>query len=144
MNEIKPFLDDKNKTFKDVSIIEFAPPGKWAEKIANQNKKMNTTQLRKVFTTIKSLELKVKGKKMEDKFDEPELYMLIPLLAYAKGRKVIPPDSGFYEMMKAIIGDGITGKIQTVGDFKQFVNFMTAIIAYHKEASTQRGGDRNE
>lgn len=144
MSEINQFLSDNTKTFKDVLIAEFAPPKKWAEEIATKNKKMKTTQLRKVFTTIKALELKVKSRKTDEKFNEPELYMLIPHLAYAKGRKVIPPDSGFYEMMKAIIGDGTNSKIKTVGDFKQFVNFMTAIVAYHKEVSTQKGGDGNE
>lgn len=144
MNEMKSFLEARDKTFKDVLITEFAPPGKWAEIIANKNKKMKTTQLRKVFTTIKSLELKVKGRNPAEPFNEPGLYMLIPHLAYAKGRKVIPQDSGFYEMMKAIIGDGTNSKIKTIGDFRQFVDFMTAIIAYHKEISTQKGGDGNE
>ena len=143
MNEIESFLKARDKTFKDVLITEFAPPGKWADNMAKKlDKDMKTTQLRKVFTTIKALEIKVKGKKPDDKFNEPELYMLIPHLAYAKGRKFIP--GHFYDMMKAIIGDGTTGKIKTVGDFRRFVDFMTAIIAYHKEVSTRKGGSSHD
>ncbi|MBN1625211.1 MAG: type III-A CRISPR-associated protein Csm2 [Deltaproteobacteria bacterium] len=139
MDDIQEFLNDKSKTFKDISITQFAPPGKWAERLVKElHKDIKTTQLRKVFTTIKSLEVKVKGNKPEDNFDEPELFMLVPHLAYAKGRKFIP--GRFYDIMKAIIGDGENGKIKTAGDFRRFVDFMTAIIAYHKEFSAEKGG----
>ncbi|MBU1055682.1 MAG: type III-A CRISPR-associated protein Csm2 [Proteobacteria bacterium] len=143
MSEIQQFLLDNTKNFRDVQIIEFAPPEKWAHRIAKElYKDMKTTQLRKVFTKIKTLEIKVKGQKPDDKFNEPDLYMLIPHLAYAKGRKLIPPV--FYDMMKTIIGDGKNGKIKTVEDFRRFVDFMTAIIAYHKEVSTAKGGNKHD
>lgn len=127
------FIIDKSKTFKDVSARDFAPPGKWADDVAKNKvgKKMKTTQLRKVFTSIKQMEQKVKGKNKTDKFEDPALYMLIPHLAYAKARDFIEDD--FYKLMKNIIGDGDSGKIKTVEDFQRFVEFMTAIVAYHKE-----------
>lgn len=143
MSEMKQFLSDNTKNFRDVQIIEFAPPGKWAHSIAQKlDKEMKITQLRKIFTTIKSLEMKVKGKNQNEIFSEQEFYMLIPHLAYAKGRKLIPAD--FYDLMKAIIGDGKYGKIKTVEDFRRFVDFMTAIIAYHKEMSTAKGGNKHD
>jgi CRISPR-associated protein Csm2 len=144
LNELDTFLNDKSKTFKDMQIIEFAPPEECAQIIAEQlaKKKMKITQLRKIFTTIKALELRVKDQKPDDSFMEQEFYMLIPHLAYAKGRDLIPSD--FYDRMKKIIGDGKTGKIKTVEDFKRFVDFMTAIIAYHKEISSSKGGNKHD
>lgn len=147
MNEegFKLFLNDRSKNFKDLSILDFAPPNKIAQIIAKsltQKKQMKITQLRKIFTTIKSLEIKVKSEKPQDAFKEHELFMLIPHLAYAKGRDLIPTE--FYEKMKAIIGDGETGKIKCIEDFNRFVDFMTAIVAYHKEASASKGGTNHD
>lgn len=122
----------KKKSFGEVSVTEFAPPDQWAEKIARDHlgKDMKTTQLRKVFTAIKQMEQKVKILKEDASFNDPSLFMLVPQMAYAKARGLIKNE--FYEMIKSIIGDGKTGKIQTVKDFKRFSEFMTAIVAYHK------------
>lgn len=119
-------------SFKEIPVERFAPSGSWAEAIAEKLKNdMKTTQLRKVFTSIKSMEQKTKGKNGDDPFDDPAIFMLVPHLAYAKGRKLITGD--FYDLIKTIIGDGKSGKIKTVNDFRRFVDFMTAIVAYHKQ-----------
>jgi len=123
----------KKTSFDEVAIIEFAPSGKWAEQIAgNLGNKMKSTQLRKVFTSIKQMELKAKGKKEVEPFNDPKLFMLLPHLAYAKARGFINDE--FYNLMKVIIGDGESGKIKQVKDFRRFVDFMTAIVAYHKKS----------
>jgi len=133
MSNIKSIIENikKYNHFHEVEIKEFALPKEgWADQIANALKKqMKTTQLRKVFNSIKLLEQKNRDKKAEDEFDDPKLYMILPYLAYAKGRKFIPPD--FYELIKVIIQE----KIETVGDFRRFCEFMTAIVAYHKQYS---------
>lgn len=123
----------KNKqNFSEIPIHDFAPDGSWASEIArNLKTQMKTTQLRKVFTVIKDLEIKTKGKKDSEQFTDEEIYMLIPLLAYAKGRKLITEE--FYNLIKVIIGDGKTTKIKTIGDYTRFAKFMTAIIAYTKQ-----------
>jgi len=131
MKEIIEIIKRKN-SFQDVDIIEFAPSDAWAETIARSLKdKMKTTQLRKVFASIKQMELKAKARKDEDIFNDSKIYMMLPHLAYAKARKFINDD--FYSLMKVIIGNGTSGKIKHVGDFKRFVEFMTAIVAYHKQ-----------
>ncbi len=141
MKEIIEKINEEG-SFSRIRVTEFAPPGKWAEKIAeNLGDKMKTTQLRKVFTAIKQIDLRVKGKQDEEKFNDPSLFMLVPQLAYAKARGFIKPD--FYELLKNIIGDGQSGKIRTVGDFKRFSEFMTAIVAYHKQYS-KIGGQTND
>jgi len=133
MGNIQNIIKEINncEQFHKVEIKKFALPEEgWADQIAEAMKrKMNTTQLRKVFNSIKLLEQKNRDKKDEDKFDDPKLYMILPYLAYAKGRKFIPPD--FYDLIKVIIQE----KIKTVGDFRRFCEFMTAIVAYHKQYS---------
>lgn len=123
------------RSFKEIEAKVFAPPEQWAESIAKDHlgKDMKTTQLRKVFTSIKQMELKSKGKRDDEAFNDPSLYMMIPHLAYAKARGFIK--DGFYNLIKTVIGDGNNSKIQSVGDFKRFAEFMTAIVAYHKQYS---------
>lgn len=134
MQEIINAIKEK-KSFSQVDVTEFAPDGKWAEVIARDylGKDMKTTQLRKVFTTIKQMDIKLRGKQDEDNFSDPGLFMLIPHLAYAKARGFVKPE--FYNLIKTIVGDGQNGKIKRVRDFKRFSEFMTAIVAYHKQYS---------
>jgi CRISPR-associated protein Csm2 len=53
--------------------------------------------------------------------------MMMPMLAYAKGRKLIP--QSFYDLMKICFG---AEKCKTVEDFNQAVSFLEAILAYQK------------
>lgn len=134
MDQIISAINGKG-SFGEIAVTEFAPADKWADVIAKHylGKEMKTTQLRKVFTIIKQMDIRVKGKKDTDPFDDPALYMMVPHLAYAKARGFIK--SEFYELIKTIIGDGKSGKIKKVKDFKRFSEFMTAIVAYHKQYS---------
>ncbi len=133
MQDIIEFIKNK-RSFKEVAVTDFAPANGWSDQIAKKlGEKMKTAQLRKFFTSIKSMEQKTKDKDKNAAFNDPSLYMLIPYLAYAKARKLIIPD--FYNLVKEIIGDGKSGKIKTVEDFHRFVEFMTAIVAYHKQYS---------
>ena len=124
----------KAGSFKDIEISQFAPADAWADRIAKElGSKMKATQLRKVFSTIKSLEQRVKAKNEKYDFNEPDLLLLIPNLAYAKARKPPLITDDFYKLMKAIIGDGRSGKIKKNEDYLVFTKFMTAIVAFHKQ-----------
>ncbi|OKY76864.1 MAG: type III-A CRISPR-associated protein Csm2 [Desulfobulbaceae bacterium DB1] len=137
MNDIIDAIKRKT-SFSEVTVKEFAPAGKWAETVAKGMEKMKTAQLRKLFTSIKQIERKVQGRENAEAFDSPELYMLLPHLAYAHARKLVTPN--FFDLMKTIIGDGgNNAKIKTVGDFRQFVQFMTAVVAYQKQFDTNKG-----
>lgn len=121
-------------TFSTISVEAFAPDGKWAYHIAKfLGRDMKITQLRKVFNTLKQIEIDLKGKEKDDPFQNPKLYMLVPQLAYARARGLIEQD--FYNLLRKVIGDANTTKIKTVGDFNRFVDFMTSIVAYHKQFS---------
>lgn len=119
------------RKFKEVKVDEFAKAESWADLIAQSlGDKMKTTQLRKVFTSIKLMDQRTKGKLESEQFNDPDLYMLLPQMAYAKARKLIIPE--FYDLIKTVINDG---KIVDIGDFRRFVQFLTAIVAYHKQHS---------
>ncbi len=90
--------------------------------------KMKVNQLRKFFTQIKRIELDNKDKNNEEEFRSIEkVYPLLPELAYAKGRGLITEE--FYELMKVCMD---TSKLKKIKDFKRLVDFLSAILAYHK------------
>ncbi len=80
-------------------------------------------QLRKLFNSIKIIDNSIKGKNENDKFINDNIYLIIPEVAYAVGRGVAP--KGFYEVIKFFID-----KVSTNKDYKIFVSFLEATIAY--------------
>lgn len=120
--------------FHRVEVKDFAPDGAWATQIAkHMGKETKMTQLRKVFNEIKGIEVSLKSKKAKDNdpFNEDRFLLLMPKLAFARARNLIHKD--FYELMKTIIGNKNRTKIKQVKDFRRFVEFLTAIVAYHKK-----------
>jgi len=110
---------------------EFAPIGGYADKIAFELKsakpKLNTSQLRKIFTEIKSI-CDNREKVLQE--DKTPLYLLYPKLAYAKGRELMP--EVFYNLIVACL-DKLKDEKADEEDFKNFGDFMTAIVAYNKQ-----------
>ena len=127
---IKNELIEKWKDEKNLS--EFLKPEIYstkdglAYKYADYLKKrMNTAQIRNIFSTIKEFELENRGVKNKEDFKSEKKYILLTQVAYAVGRKVVPRD--FYDFMEFCVE-----RIQNSDDLKTFVNFFEAIIAYHK------------
>lgn len=92
-----------------------------------KDKEMKTTQLRKFFGHVKRLDAQTKGKKPTDAFESTKISLIMPELAYALGRKLISDD--FYSLIKECLN---ASKMRTVADFKNFVDFLSAVLAYHK------------
>lgn len=115
--------------FSDLEPAYYAPENGAAHIVARdiKNKEMKATQLRKFFGHIKKIEAETKGMDKSEKIESSKLYLILPELAYALGRNLISKE--FYELMKISIQ---AGKIQTVADFKEFVSFLSAVLAYHK------------
>ena len=79
---------------------------------------LKTAQIRKVYGAVKKIQ-------MSDQFNQNELIMLKPKLAYAAARKPEVED----------LKDTLTQAINQVDNsdkFKNFVDFFEAILAYHK------------
>lgn len=137
INQIK-----SNGTLKEVLTPEYFARNDWAaHKVAKyiidakrkEKTEMKVNQLRKFFESVKSLEDILAGKKGELKEVKkffPKFYMLFPELAYAKGRRLIAEK--FYQLMKEALSDG---KVKFVEDYKILVEFLSAILAYHKMES---------
>lgn len=87
---------------------------------------LKPTQLRKIFHYVKDLQREYQDNP-QVKFDRTKVAILMPSMAYAVGRKLIPAD--FYELMKTIFG---SQKCQTREDFNSAANFLEAVMAYHK------------
>lgn len=122
----------KAKTLKEVFVPErYALPGGWAYLTAELLKKdaMNTNQLRKIFTQLKNIEGKIDNARSEKLLPEQinEILLVMPQIAYARGRDLIPYD--FYNLMKECISQY---KIKDKEDYKSFISFYTAVVAYSK------------
>lgn len=86
---------------------------------------ITTSQLRKIFSEIKHIELETKSAGGKDAFNIDRVKMLKPKIAYLAGReKRLKP---FKEVMDAYIS-----KVKDVEDFGRLAEFMQAIMAYHK------------
>lgn len=121
---------------------QFAEPGKLADQLAkayirDRSAELKPTQLRKVFHALKEKERKLKAKKDSEELgseDKSDLYLVAPELAYARGRGLIPQD--FYELMRVCLS---SEKLQTVLDFRRLIQFITAILGYHKYHDKMKG-----
>jgi len=84
-----------------------------------KNKKITTSKIRSIFDSVKKLK----------SYDESknELYMLLPKLAYAKGKDTKHTLDEFQEVM-----DKLIRKIDSEQELKNFKDFFEAVIAYHR------------
>lgn len=107
-------LEKHSGPLSDVLSLEsFAEPGKLADGLAKGYKdRLKATQLRRFFHAIKNVERGTRGHRDEDPMPaeiRSKLLPLMPELAYAQGRGLIPPD--FYKLMKICLS---SQKLQTV------------------------------
>jgi CRISPR-associated protein, Csm2 family len=129
--EIKEIIQkiDNLQNLSQLDEKEIAEEEGYAERVAEEVRNLKTTQLRKFFSEIKAneRELKEKGwKSIEGRF-----YMMRPNLAYAKARKLVPDQ--FFDLMNACMKQVDKGDDeQKKENYKRFVQFLEAIIAYHK------------
>lgn len=90
-----------------------------------KEKDLTTSQIRNVFGAIKKMEMKG--------FQEKELFLLKPKLAYAASRPGAKRGTGTKDLRSVL-----SKAIDYVGDseerFENFCNFFEAILAYHRAA----------
>lgn len=117
------------ESMSELRVEEFAEEGELADSSAQGfGDKLKPTQLRKVFHTLKSLQREVERDK---EFDRSKVIRLMPTLAYASGRGLIPED--FYKLLKLCTS---REKLKTADDFTKLVEFLEAILAFHKYRSS--------
>jgi CRISPR-associated protein Csm2 len=119
---------------------EFTEENGLADSLASEfGENLKPTQLRKVFTEIKRIRRKVERDNRSTAaragaFDRTQLLHLMPTLAYASGRKLLPKE--FYEILKLILG---RDRLQTNTDFLRAADFIEAVLAYHKYRASGGG-----
>jgi CRISPR type III-A-associated protein Csm2 len=125
-NEIREVIVNvkKLKSMADLNPEDYAERNGWADTIV-QKTKIKATQLRKIFHYIK--DLRREFNRSETGFNRAKVAMIMPSLAYAKGRGHIPED--MYELLTLCFSQD---KCKSKEDFDSAVNFLEAIMAYHK------------
>ena len=106
-----------------------------ADSTCKENLKwIKTNQIRNVFSHISSIKMDFKAnKKYNDKISN-DLIMLKPKLAYASGRQS-GRDKRNYEVFMNTLWKAVDGVINSRDQdkaFENFLNFVEAIVAYHK------------
>jgi CRISPR-associated protein Csm2 len=112
------YQDGEKKKIKDVLITVEAE--KLGQKFAEL--KLTSSQLRKFFNEVRSIEAQIDGK-----FDEQKalILMLKSKVAYSVGKKTSKTPTEFKDFIDACIDKIIDEK-----DFKGFVKFFEAVVGY--------------
>ncbi|MCL6476034.1 MAG: type III-A CRISPR-associated protein Csm2 [Firmicutes bacterium] len=116
----------------ELDVREFALEGGLADQVVQAigTASLKPTQLRKVFHTLKTMQRDVDRANRSDPFDSAKLLQLMPTLAYAVGRELIPKD--FYQLLREVFKPE---RLPTNADFLRAFEFVEAILAYHKYRS---------
>jgi len=104
---------------------DYAEKDGWAEMVVTSTRGvLKATQLRKIFHYIKDLK---RNFQEDGTFSRAKVALISPQLAYASGRGHIPRE--FYDLLTLCFGQT---KCKSIEDFESGVNFLEAIMAYHK------------
>ncbi len=115
---------------QDLDIQEFALEGGLADQwVREMGPTLKSTQLRKFYDIMKKIELKMRDSDNSEPITPhlPAILRLHVLLAYAAGRETVP--ERFRKVINILLD---TKRLQTVGDYRKFMLFMEAVVAYHK------------
>ena len=141
---IEAFKDEVNRAtaMRYLPVDSFAREDGHAYRLAKAfGDDLKATQLRRFFGVIKHAERHMRSTVVESKESVQDataeamlddqtrtnLALLMPVLAYAKARKLIP--GGFYDIMKMCMGPT---RLKSEADLERFTQFMEALVAYHK------------
>ena len=100
--------------------------------ISNRNSGITTSQIRKVYSAVKKIQIKIQ---VDKEFERNDLILLKPKLAYVAARAPRGRETSTEKLQ-----DALTQAIDRVDNhekFKNFVNFFEATLAYHKAAGGQ-------
>jgi len=137
-NELQQLLEQFQKQIQEAGQLHKLPieclvlPDGILDKLARRfAQKLNATQLRRVFHDLKRLELRARHCKDKESFDEirVQIALVLPELAYACGREVIPDE--FYKLMRTLLNPP-EKRFQEHEDVKRLLQVLTALLAYHK------------
>lgn len=100
---------------------------KLGKEISDRRRGITTSQIRRVFSSVKKIQMKVQ---MGGEFQRNELILLKPKLAYVAARAPDPRKAST-EKLKNVLTEAI-GLVDDDKKFQNFVTFFEAILAYHR------------
>lgn len=89
---------------------------------------MTTSQIRNFLDEVNRIQAELQGR--ESEFDRARVVLLKPVLAYAAGRQTGDTRrmlGAFAELFSAA-----ADRVWDTGDFKKFLDFTRAVVAYHR------------
>jgi len=103
-------------------------PDGYAAKVSEATRNTNTTQMRKIFGMVEKAFF---VSRHEERFSEAQemLFMVVPQVAYSKGRGLIQP-WGFSDLLQECINEY---RIKSSKDIETMFRFMQSIVAYRKK-----------
>lgn len=90
---------------------------------------MTTSQIRNFFGEIKRIQARMHAKSFQE--EKPNFLLLRPKLAYAEARVVSKAGKSRISDFRSVL-DKAHLAVSQEKDFQNFVDFMEAILAYHK------------
>ena len=127
IDKINKYLFTNDSTLKNLfNTKDLYLPDGVAYKIAYNLKRTNTNQLRKFLSMIKEAEHYAKNVSLDA--GKEKLYRIVPLAAYAVGRKLFEKD--FFDFIKNCI---TPKRLASLDDIIKFSTLFESIIAYRKE-----------
>jgi CRISPR-associated protein Csm2 len=101
-----------------------------AKKMGGGENKVTTTQLRRFYTYIKSIEMANRDKRPEDTdiIDKYKLSFILPKIA-GSGEKQQKSLKGLYDIFYVCLVK--RQKIKNIGDLRIFIEFFEAILDFH-------------
>ena len=105
---------------------------KLGESISDRNNGITTSQIRKVYSAVKKIQIKVQ---VDSEFDRNDLVLLKPKLAYVAARAPRGRERSTQKLQGALTQ--AIDRVDNHNKFKNFVNFFEATLAYHKAAGGQ-------
>jgi len=108
---------------------------KWGKTIANDSLEVSSSQLRIIFSAIRSIEAEWmrNANESEKQHSLRRLILMKSKIRYQQARRIRQKDEAEFENLSNILVDSI-GLVQNRDNFQRFVDFFEAILAYHKVA----------
>lgn len=100
--------------------------------ISDRNNGITTSQIRKVYSAVKKIQMKIQ---VDSEFERNDLVLLKPKLAYVAARAPRGREASTEKLKDALIQ--AIDHIDDHDKFKNFVNFFEATLAYHKASGGQ-------
>ena len=102
-----------------------------ANEIGNElrSSRMTTSQIRNFLDEVNRIHAMTQGRGAE--FDSSRVILLKPLLAYSAGRETNPKKQQVLKSFANLFSSA-ADKVQDASDFKRFVDFTRAVVAYHR------------